>query len=317
LCENKILSKLVSIMSISKTVINRVVEEMLANAQEMSDLVVVPNVFEVYLVTGEHKEIQNLFKVLREQTEKRLDKELEIRSRASANGSKLASIIKKILGLAPDGLDGNKEYKRTEDFWIINFNACEGKISVENKVFELKQGQIGITAQFSSPDSLSLDSQFKTVFTVYTDDEQTQRSEFEKVAEPEDEFATKFEDAPARFIPAVLKYKTGGQTNTFRITKEITTVGRKAGAADVDLALECSEKVSRKHIEIRFDGNAKKYFLKSLGIYGTTINGKKAPDSFKTINGNTEDLNLEVELPKTARIALAGGEIILDFESEI
>jgi hypothetical protein len=319
-------------MSISKTVIDRVAKEMLANAQEMGDIVVVPNSFEVYLPAKEHAEIQSLFNILRRQTEKRLDKELAGQShRASFGGSsKIVSSVKKILGLEADDFDGNKEYKRVEDFWDIAFKSCDGKINVENNIFELKKGEVGIIARFSSPEAVSLDSQFKTVFTVYTDDGDGASSERRTTVKPasvsaeKDEFATKFNDVnpanqSAQMTSAILKYKIKGKTKTFPIIKEIISVGRSAGegAPETDLALECSEKISRRHVEIRFDHESNKFFLKSLGVYGTAVNGKKAPDSFKTIDGATRDLNLEVELPERARIALAGGEIILDFESGV
>lgn len=323
-------------MSISKTVIERIVQEMLANAQDMGDIVVVPNTFEVYLMAKEHAEIQSLFNILRAQTEKRLERELQARNRTSLNGfSAIVSLIRRILGLGADDFDsGNKEYKRAEDFWDINFKSCDGKINVDNNIFELKKGEVGIIAQFSSPQqAVSLDSQFKTVFTVYSDDDggAARRTTVETNASAEDdEFAARFEDENRRQPPpaAILKYKIKGETKTFPIIKEIISVGRRAAAVaaataatsepESDLALDCSEKVSHRHFEIRFDSRSNSFFLKSLGIYGTAVNGKKAPDSFKIADdGATRELNLEVELPRRARIALAGGEVILDFETGV
>lgn len=65
--------------------------------------------------------------------------------------------------------------------------------------------------------------------------------------------------------------KISGNKTTFYTSKKIITIGRK-GRAPVDLSLDESECVSRKHLEIHRNGS--QLFLKCFSKNGIFIDGE-------------------------------------------
>ena len=72
--------------------------------------------------------------------------------------------------------------------------------------------------------------------------------------------------------------------------------------------------ISREHIRLRRDPANGNFFVKDLSRLGTTIDGEKIPSSIDYADGEKKDMNLEVNLPRHARIGLAG-VIFLDFQA--
>jgi hypothetical protein len=294
-------------MNISKVIINRVVKEMLDNAQDMGKIVIVPNTYDVYIHTEDFEDVRHFLNILREQIIERLDHEIKNRSKSNkSEGNRLTRILNSLLGY--EAIAGNKVYRRVNENWDINFQECHGKIYFSDKVIELNKGEVGIVRNFSSLEQHNLDSQLKTLVTIYHRDDSVKKNVFET--------ATSRATVPSSPKLATLKYKykDSAELHSYHMVKDRIIIGRLAGKSEVDLSLiHASNHISDRHLEIKFDEKDGKFLLKSMGTFGTTLNGEKVPDSQRIVTGRTEDLNLEVELADEARISLAGGEVVIDF----
>lgn len=269
-------------MSISKTIINKVSKALLDNRQEMEDFSLVPNVFDIYIHTEDYNSIRSFITTLRGQIENRLNRELQKYDKSRRQGvNKILSFFEKLFGF---GIAvGRKELRRNEENWDISFNPTDGSIQLENNIIVVKKGEVCIVASISSPDSHNLDTNFGTLVTLYKLDGSIEKS---VVATRQGETLnnssetnidlndrTRPEEAgPKPNALATLKYKYKGEKEfkVFSMEKEKIVIGRQTHA---DLVLfNASDKISRKHLEIRFDKG--KFFLKSFGIYGTSLNEK-------------------------------------------
>ena len=113
---------------------------------------------------------------------------------------------------------------------------------------------------------------------------------------------------------ATLTYEDNKGRGTFRMVKSNIVIGRGGQAYWTDLTLHTVPDVSREHLRLRRDETTGEFYLKDLSRLGTSIDGRKAPSSIEFVDGEKRDKNLEVKLPKRARIGLAD-VVFLDFEA--
>jgi hypothetical protein len=113
---------------------------------------------------------------------------------------------------------------------------------------------------------------------------------------------------------AVIEYQDNGGRRTYRITKDQIVVGRGGENYWTDLKLDTVPDVSREHFRLRRDPVSGKFYLKDLSRLGTTIDGQPAPSSVEYVGGDRRDKNLEIPVPDSARIGLAG-VVFLDFRN--
>jgi FHA domain len=298
-------------MNISKKIINSVVTEMVESVQDMGDVVVIPNTYDVYIHTEDFKDVHPFLNILREQIIKQLEEEVSKRKQPSImERNKLVSILNRLLGFGP--LTGGKNYRRVEENWYINFQECDGKIRIGNEVFELLKGEVCTVRSFSSHQAPSLDSRFGTMVTVYQNDDSVKQSliDLNEISTLKMNQMSMPKAAPY-FATLVYKYKGLADTHTFHMVKDEISVGRRTSENKVDLQLlNVSERISPKHLIIRMEQNTGKFFLSNLGSFGTTVNGIKAPGGRSNAEGHSIQ---EIELPNNSRISLAGGEVVIDF----
>ena len=315
-------------MSISNKIIDSVVAEMVASAREMGemgDVVVIPNTFEVYIHEDDFRDVRHFVKELREQIIKRLDKEVAARGGASSpEGGGIASLVNRLLGF--DAFKNRKRHVRVQERWNINFTECDGEILIGDEVLQVKKGEVGTVRHFSSTAPQAHDSRFGTIVTIYDDGDLSRKSVIGPEPGPNRGLATQpvfasgiersaARDAPTatHFATLAYKYKGSSDTHIYHMDKEHITVGRRTDDDAADLVLaNVSERISRKHLEIRVDGDTGKFFLKSMGAFGTTVNGVRVPDNRGVA---TQESAREFELPDGARISLAGGEVLIDFSA--
>ncbi len=67
-------------------------------------------------------------------------------------------------------------------------------------------------------------------------------------------------------------------------------------------------------MRLRRDADTGDFYIKDLSRLGTTVNGEQIPTSVDYADGEKRDKNVEVKLPATARIGLAG-VLFLDFKA--
>jgi hypothetical protein len=113
---------------------------------------------------------------------------------------------------------------------------------------------------------------------------------------------------------AVIEYEDNGGRRTYRMTKDQIVVGRGGQNYWTDLKLDTVPDVSREHFRLRRDPVSGKFYLKDLSRLGTTIDGQPAPSSIEYAGADKRDKNLEIPVPDSARIGLAG-VVFLDFRN--
>jgi hypothetical protein len=111
---------------------------------------------------------------------------------------------------------------------------------------------------------------------------------------------------------ATLTYEDKSGKHTHAVTELQLVIGRGGAGYWVDLRIDAAPDVSREHIRLRRDTSTGQFYLKDLSLYGTTVNGERVLSSIDTSNGSKRDINLEVPLPRVARIGLAD-MVFLDF----
>ena len=310
-------------MEIPKKIIDQVAAKMLDNQIVLEDIAIVPNVFLIYLHRDDHTEIRFLLKTLREQIIVRLNREIAGREKtAPKNAGKLKRIFEFLAGV---NLSGKSHSITVPDEWDISFQATDRDVLVGSEVFEITKGEVCVVASYSEAGDKSnnLASYLKTFVTVYKTDDKAAENFVVETAKPpvSNPFETNVESKPAAAsaalepVLAVLtcKYPAAGETETFEMIKDLITIGREKTG---DFVLrQASDRISRKHLEIaHLDG---RFFLKNFGVYGTTLQGKPVTLSEKVIDNTTRELNNVVEIPDQARIALAGGEVLIDFRQVV
>jgi hypothetical protein len=116
-------------------------------------------------------------------------------------------------------------------------------------------------------------------------------------------------------IYATIEYEDNNGRQIYQMTKNQIVIGRGGSDYWTDLTLHTLPDVSREHLRLRRDPVTGKFFLKDLSRLGTTIDGKKAPSSLEEGSSQPKDKNVEVEIPKRAKIGLAG-VMFLNFEAQ-
>jgi hypothetical protein len=305
-------------MNIARKIIDEVADKMLDNRILLEDIAIVPNVFLIYLHRDNHPDIKFYLKTLRDQIIVRLNKEVKKRNdRKTKDLGKLKKMIDLIVGSEVAG----REYKIImPDDWDISFQATDRDVLVGDKVFQIQKNEICVVASFSeeSGHTDSLDSQLKTFVTIFKSEDKKAENHIVETARPLErnfeQLINQFEETPANpNLLALLSCKYIGEESveTFEMIKDRIVVGRDPDADFV--LLRASDKISRKHFEISFrDG---RFFLRNFGIYGTMLDGKTVPLSEKIVNNTTQELDKELEITALeARLALAGGEVLINFK---
>jgi hypothetical protein len=309
-------------MNIPKKIINEVAQKMLDNKIVFEDIAIVPNVFLIYLHTADYAEIRFLIKTLREQVIVRLNKEIaKTEKKGKNNVGKIKSLVNFLAGI--EVLGGNHKIIVPND-WSVSFEPTAKIVLVGDEVFEIAKGEICVVANYTEQNarSVKLDSLFKTQVTIFRS--QAEKSENYTVDSIHPTAFNPFKtnvvsDNPKSVfksdVSAVLTVQYNGEKSkeTFEITKEKITIGRDPKCEVV--LLKASDRISRKHLEINLKEG--KFLLKSFGVYGTTVDGQPVPLSEKIVENVTQELNTEVLLGQNARIALAGGEVLLDFTKAV
>ena len=113
-------------------------------------------------------------------------------------------------------------------------------------------------------------------------------------------------------IYATLTYEDKAGQHAHAITTPQVVIGRGGAGYWVDVRIEGAQDVSREHVRLRRDAATGQFFLKDVSLYGTTVDGQRIASSIEQRDGAKKDLQVEVPLPRVARIGLAD-MVFLDF----
>jgi hypothetical protein len=253
----------------------------------------VPGIYRIYLHEDDFEEIRPALPYLVAEAERALDEAVqELNRRAQP------SLLGRQLGLGGKDL---MEYKSLSGGFEIEFHPDQNG--------ELTRGDIEIHSELGPAPrpEFGLGEMTRLITKRASNGGSTSRQDpapLPTVAPP----------APGSNIFARICFEDRSGRHTFEVTRNQVVVGRGGKTYWVDLKLDTEPDVSREHCRLRRDPESGRFFLKDLSQFGTSLDGKPVPGSLERAGGADRDRNIEVELPRRARIGLAD-IVFLDFEA--
>ena len=281
------MKELVTERASGRDVILAISENMRQSLEPLVTKVIAPSLYQVYLHADDYDHLRTLFNELEAEAKKLLDDELDRLNRGTA--TPLARILSPLRKKNAEG-PSSPRYVSAEGRWVVRFQEDPNGL--------LQPGDVQVVSEFARGPAEeygagSLTSRISTTrrFGKGT----VERTTWGPQA------------AYAR-----ISYQDDGGARSYLMTKDEIVIGREAPDVWVDLRLETSLDVSREHARVKRTGDGT-FQIKDLSKLGTTVNRTPLPRSLETVEGQTRDLELWVDLPDKSRIGLAG-VVHLEFE---
>jgi len=276
-----------------KDIIVEITRAMRENVEELMYSTVTPSRFSVCLHPSDYQRLEGILPVILEQARRALDQEVE----AWNEKAKPAGLLGKWLGGEPP----RPPIEARPDGWDIRFEPDTNE--------ELAPGDIEIISELTVPVKAELEgSSTRRITTRRHGDQTSSRQEVVPAAPAAQPGATS-----GGTVLATLTYDDRRGRQRVSVTGNQLVIGRGGVGYWVDVKVEASADVSREHVRIRRDEATGQFFLKDLSTLGTTLDGVAVPSSIETVDGAKRDKQIEVPLPRRARIGLAN---VIDIEFE-
>jgi hypothetical protein len=266
-------------------IIDLMLEEFRAEILELRYSCVVRSVFLVYLSSREMKRLSPVLELTKAQAIRALNEAL-----AALNKKKKLRIIP---GLASN----QKRYEMIGDGWVVEFH--------ENTDDDAEENPLIIQSEFAPRREIDRDRDDR----IGTETVRITRRAVSGLTSTTTETirnASMLNRTANNVVYATFEYQDERGNQAYDMTKDRIKIGRGAADTWVDLRLHTKQDISREHVQIRYDTETGKFFIKDLSTYGTSVDGKKLTPSMDRANGAENDLNIEVPLPPKAKISLAG-----------
>jgi hypothetical protein len=244
----------------------------------------VPSVYRVYLQSEDYEPLRNAIPFLVGEIKRALAERLEEMKKAE----RAPAILKRLGASAKE----ETEYKILGTEWTVEILP-----DVEGK---LEPGEIEVYSELAPEPKPEYGSGSMTRRITRKQEPETVRQDS----------AVQVDDSPAL---AQLHYEDNSGPHDFAIRKNQVVIGRGGRSYWVDVQVDTVPDVSREHCRLRRDAGSGTFYLKDLSQFGTTLDGKPVASSIERSAGEVRDRNIEVPVPRRARIGLAG-IVFLDFE---
>jgi len=270
----------------AREVIQEIVRNMQEGLEPLQYTTLPPAIYHVYLHPSDFERLRVIFPRMQEETRQALDAAVADLNRAPL-GARLKLTRKSAPRVAPP-----------EGGWRVEF--------FENTDEDVEPGDIVIYSELALPSKpeYGAGSLTKRINTRRLGGELTTAQKFEErlpTTKEMEAFAT-------------IAYEDNSGHQTYRMTKNQIVIGRGGRDYWTDLKLATLPDVSREHVRLRRDAGTGEFFIKDLSRLGTTVNGEKIPTSVEYAGGEKRDKNVEVKLPRQARIGLAD-VVFLEFQA--
>jgi hypothetical protein len=268
----------------AREIIQELVRNMREGLEPLQYTVLAPAIYHIYLHCDDLERLRGIIPRIIDEARLALDNEVAVLNRAP-----LTEKLKLSRKAAP-------KVEAPVAGWTIDL--------IENTDEETKSGDIVIYSELAMPakHEYGTGSMTKRIATTRLGGEL--------------KTSQKFEETPdgAAEAYASIQYEDNNGRQTYRMTKNQIVIGRGGRDYWTDLTLHTVPDISREHIRLRRDPANGNFFLKDLSRLGTTIDGQKIPSSIDYVESEKKDKNVEVNLPRRARIGLAD-VIFLDFQA--
>lgn len=268
----------------ARDLILELVRNMREGLEPLQYTILAPAIYHVYLHPDDFDRLRGIVPRIIDEARQALDAELAVLNRPPlTNKLRLSRQSPPKVEAPPGG-------------WSIHI--------LENTDGETQLGEIVIYSELAMPAKAEYGSgsMTKRIATSRLAGELKSSQKYEEAAEATSE------------AYATIEYDDDQGRHTYRMTKNQIVIGRGGRDYWTDLKLHTIPDVSREHIRLRRDPDSGTFFLKDLSRLGTTVDGEKVPSSIDYVEGDKKDKNLEVNLPPSARIGLAGA-IFLNFQA--
>jgi hypothetical protein len=254
-----------------------------------------PSLYQVYLHPDDYDRLRTVFREIETDAKAYLDRELKALDRGArpARDRLRERLPGPVRALTPAAADGPvMRHVAAGGEWHIRFQ--------EDPNDELQPGEIEVLSELAVGDEVGYGSGRKTHRIAVATTRKLQRSSSRRAVEElagetgaPSGSASAPEAAPAAPPAAWLEYDVAGDRQRFALDKDEVVVGRGAVDVWVDLRLDTLPDVSRRHLKIRREPAADRYWLEDLSQFGTSVDGRPVAPS------------APVELRDGARIGLA------------
>lgn len=267
----------------ARDLIEAVVDNMRHNLEPLKYSTLAPSRFLVCLHPAEFARIEEIVPLVREQTARALDEELD---RQNA-GTLARRVLGGVLRAAPP-------VENPARAWHIEFMAdpdgevAEGDILVHSDLVLGEREEPGAGQK--------------------TRRVSTQRIGGRTVVRKDAATETRRDGGAA---VARLSFEDDSGRRTYDMASDTITIGR-GGSARVDVRIDSSSDISREHLIIRRDRSGG-FYVSDLSMLGTTLNGAPLPKGYDERDGGRQPNGVETPLPGGARIGLAD-TVFIDFE---
>ncbi len=275
-----------------RAVILEIARAMRENLEPLVFSTVAPTRFYVYLHPDDYKRLEGIFPLIVEQARRALDEEVKHAGERSA-AEKMRSWLAKDAARPP--------IEPPRDGWDIRFEPdLDG---------EMQPGDIAVASELVLPAPAEFaGSRTRRVTTMQSGGKTSRR---EQIVDTPAGNTPAESTSPAPIasdgtVFATLTYEDQQGSHRFSMTRNEIVVGRGGVGYWVDVKVQTSPDVSREHVRIRRDPASGQFYLKDLSTLGTTIDGRTVASSIEIADGNKRDKGIEVPLPPSARIGLAG-----------
>lgn len=269
----------------ARDVIEAVLENMRRNLEPLKYSTLAPSRYIVYLHPDEFARLEEVIPVLKEQTARALDEELQKLNAATLT----RRMFGRVVGAPPP-------VENPARSWQVDFMAdSDGEVG---------EGDILIHSDLvlGEREEPGAGQRTRRVATMHVGGGTTVREV------PREETKRPTTKAVAR-----LTYEDDSGRQTYDMASGTITIGRGGVARRaVDVRIDSSADVSREHLSIRRDPSGR-FFVSDLSMLGTTINGKRLPKGYDEVDGVRKGNGVETPLDHGARIGLAD-TVYIDFE---
>jgi FHA domain len=271
----------------ARDLIEAVLANMRQNVEPLKYSVLAPSRYVVYLHPSEYARLEGVVPILKQETVRALNEELQAQNRRSILDRYAARVFRNASPLVQNaGRD-----------WDVEF--------VPDPDGDLAEGDILINSDLRLPEGPELGAGTRTrrITTVHSGANTSSRAQL--VDQPT--------EASQQHVFARIAYDDNAGHHSYDVVKDSVTIGRGGIAYPVDVRIVSSVDVSREHARIRRDPQAGRFFLIDLSSLGTTLNGRHVPRGYDESGGGKRENSVETPLPDDGRIGLAD-TVYLDFQ---
>ncbi|MEM1269718.1 MAG: FHA domain-containing protein [Bacteroidota bacterium] len=296
----------------AEAIVDQFVQLMHEASQTLPYTIRVPNYFVAVLHPDDYRALAGLKSAIIEEAERRLDEELARLNGTAEASDKPASKLKQWLTAAPSAQSA-KTYVRTGSRWDIDLDEdLEGQLEQRGQ-FDIHVEHVDAPASPSVTHVATGNPTQKINLGMGgsgTTGPLTKRITLGTPAAPSPDTGSTGPSASMNASPVVarLRYTDKTGERLYEMRKPTIAVGRGGSGVEVDVALNASKAISRRHCEIR--QTASGFELKDVSTYGTKIDGTPVPSA---IDDYGEERDTWVVLPSRCMLLLAD-ELVVRFD---